>query len=291
VIVSGGLGNQLYAYALAHLLAQTLDAKIKLTYVIDSQSREDRPIELFPFLSECSHNISVDVNNKFGKFLLVIDKFRSLGIFSSTTINKAFRILELDTNSGSPALGQLKIMLDGKPRVVRGFIQSFEIAEAAWPLIEGEISETLGRVIKHSDFARKRNYCALHIRRGDTVTFGNRHGILSLEYYKKYSHDFDDVTICFDDQAYASQLAKEFPNAELVGPNESTALETLAILINGTLLVAANSTLSWWAAFISGKIGRTKSILPFPWNKQTSVSDTSIHLASATYERALFEQL
>lgn len=291
LIVSGGLGNQLYSYALAHVLSQTLEAKITLTYVIDDQSREDRPIELLPFLSECTHNISLEVNNKLGKFLRLIDKFKTFGIFPSSTINNAFGILELDSNSGFPSLEKLKVMLSDQPRVIRGFIQSSEVAEAAWPSIEEEMSQTLRRVILQSAVAGKQNYCALHVRRGDTVSFGNLHGILSLRYYKNYSQDSKFVTICFDDQSYACQLAKEFPNAELVGPNESTALETLAILINGSLLVGANSTLSWWAAFIAGKRGKTKSILPFPWNKQTSVSDTSIHLPSATYKSALFEKI
>ena len=291
LIVSGGLGNQLYSYALAHILSQTLEAKTTLTYVIDRHSRVDRPIELLPFLSECSHNISIEVNNKLGRFLRLIDKFKTFGIFPSSTINQAFGILELDTNSGFPSLANLAEILGAQPRVIRGFIQSSEVAEVAWPSIKDEVLQTLSRVLSQSDFAGKRNYCALHIRRGDTVTFGNQHGILSLEYYKDHSQDSKFLKICFDDQTYASQLAEEFPNAELVGPNESTALETLAILINGTLLIGANSTLSWWAAFLTGKYGNTKSILPVPWNKQTSVSDTSIHLSSASYKTALFEKL
>jgi hypothetical protein len=53
-------------------------------------------------------------------------------------------------------------------------------------------------------------------------------------------------------------------NVSVIGENGLNPAETLELMRHGSAYVIANSTFSWWAAFLSYQSGCTK-IMPAPW--------------------------
>jgi uncharacterized protein (DUF1919 family) len=100
----------------------------------------------------------------------------------------------------------------------------------------------------------------IHIRRND---YKDLNWILPIEYYKKSINNFDQNCefICFsDDKEWCKNYMKPF---FVCDENFEDYIE-LFILSKMDGIIMANSTFSWWAAYI-GNI--KKAICPYPWFK------------------------
>lgn len=289
LIVGGGLGNQLYSYALAHLIAEKTNSRVKLFFVLDKYSRDDRPIELQSFMKHCKHNLQIEVNNKIGFILRILDKIESLHPAAGRNLKNFFRIVEAESLKKVIPVGALGNNLKPSPLIVRGFVLDTDLMHEIWPTINGEIQETLNRNYEEVNRKLPTEFQTCHIRRGDTLHFGERHGILDFEYYKTNLRPGLPVVICCDDEKFIQDIKFAFPSALVFGPKDLTPIQTLAVLSKSTLNVGANSTLSWWATFISkDNLGRI-NFLPKPWNKQPQVNESRIEIFGTRYVEAKFE--
>jgi hypothetical protein len=79
VQLHGGLGNQLFIWAMAHEISVSTGSKVQLEYVKDRYQRDDRPIEIERLLESCQHKISINQSRSVGIFLRLLDK---LGLYS-----------------------------------------------------------------------------------------------------------------------------------------------------------------------------------------------------------------
>lgn len=255
--LQGGLGNQLFIWAMAHELALANGARIKLVYVNDRIQRADRPLELSDLCKNCEHPISLSQSKIYGLLFQIIDKLTTSNRIVSTAISSLFGVYTCQTTYEIPDFGSRP------PRVLRGFFQDLSMVEKNSLIMRTEIEKTLQSL---PDTNSSRGSVILHMRRGDTRKISKSWGVLTDNYYLGIAKDSKKVIICTDDVTESENLARKFPDAKILTPIDTTSWETLKILATAKELVMANSTLSWWAAWLISAQVDTKVYFPVPWH-------------------------
>jgi hypothetical protein len=109
----------------------------------------------------------------------------------------------------------------------------------------------------------------VHVRRTDYITFGSDYlgGInltLPLEYYKKALAELPtqncNIVFLSDDIAFVKRELS-FPNA--IYAENNTEIVDFQLIMQGDYLVLANSSFSWWGAYLNAKV--KKVIAPKYW--------------------------
>jgi hypothetical protein len=172
------------------------------------------------------------------------------------------------------------------PRFVRGYFQSAAMVGRNKVIIEQEINSVLraeGLIEEiHTDLV-------LHIRRGDTREISKYWGVLSLDYYLKLVDNNLPITISVDDTKEIKVLERHFPNATFLTPDNSTTWQTLKILSEARTLIIANSTLSWWAAWIKSNTNQKDIYFPDSWRPNDHKTFESLRIDCAHIIKSDFE--
>jgi hypothetical protein len=270
VRLSGGLGNQLFQIAAGLLAAEK--SGIHVVY-LDAQ-----------FLSnyEVARNLESD-------FIFKLIKNIKLGIAEKTLISFAshLRIARiLDKRIGNCAyIGSTKTLcnLDGsqlKNILLDGYFQDPLVALSLQS--QGDIFEKLTELYKSfKDLLPKVyiEYVAVHIRRGDYVSSKKASKFfkkIPLDYYRSAVKKFPLNTkfIIFGDDAETISAFSE----EVSGLNAASLRlnlsEEFMLLAMADHYVIANSTFSWWAAFL-GYDKSKRVIAPRNWyvNNERSLNN------------------
>lgn len=158
-----------------------------------------------------------------------------------------------------------------------GYWQSLEYFYPIAELLRNELRQWLGAVDPDPE-----PYCAIHVRRGDYVTDAGAArtlGALPLDYYERSLHimkerGLTEFRVYTDDQRWA--VRNVLPLCDGVSMSASaTALEDFRGIISGSAVILANSSFSWWAAFVGERENRP-IIAPRKWFSDVRLSDTSI---------------
>jgi hypothetical protein len=80
-----------------------------------------------------------------------------------------------------------------------------------------------------------------------------------------------EVVVFTDDLEGAKDLKDSLGVQRFVGPNDTTAWETLSVFSTNTKFVMANSTLSWWGGYLASKKGM-RVVMPNQWFRDISRS-------------------
>ena len=120
-------------------------------------------------------------------------------------------------------------------------------------------------LIKNSFFLEKAElgfpYATLHIRRGDYLNNPNIHPCLSLDYYKEAIKLVrSDVILVFSDNLDWAEQNLKNERCKFV---ECSDIETLSLLTGAEESIIANSTFSWWGAWLKKSNGIT--VAPSVW--------------------------
>lgn len=115
------------------------------------------------------------------------------------------------------------------------------------------------------------NSVSVHIRRGDYLkpSVLEYHGILPDAYYTKSlehiadRHSDTTLFVFSDDQDYAKSLFGDSDKVIYIQGNESSAWQDMALMTKCRHHIIANSSFSWWGAWLSQKSGIT--IAPKNW--------------------------
>lgn len=106
------------------------------------------------------------------------------------------------------------------------------------------------RTANYYDFKKliKKDSVGIHIRRGDLLDLSDVN-VLSVDYYKKAYEKFGgDVFVFSDDIAWCRKVL-DFPDMTFVDIEDYLCFELLKMCPNK---IMANSTFSWWAAYLGG---------------------------------------
>lgn len=270
LLLSGGLGNQMFQYAAGKALAlrNGSDLLLDLRFFVGAT----QPSKLFRL-----HEFAIE------------DEVRMYerGFFSSphNLPQRLWRFARLEPfrTYTEPSLGfHIAATQLGRNAVLAGNFQSplyFKDAENAVVESLQPISQDIRKIWMEDKPSDRIN---VHVRRGDYL----HHQGFSLEnpitYYEKaisaarYAHPGIGLKIFSDDPEWCKSQ-KIFKDAEIVIPNfQKSPIEDLAGMINCRAIIIANSSYSWWAGFLAGRRG-IDVYAPRKWILNLNARDISIY--------------
>ena len=107
---------------------------------------------------------------------------------------------------------------------------------------------------------------ALHVRRGDYVINSENHFNLPLEYYEAALKHFDDnrnVLVFSDDPKWCHEQSIFDDDRFIISENEDNRVDLCLMSLCNDFIIA-NSTYSWWGAWLSSNKNK-KVIAPVQW--------------------------
>lgn len=268
--LSGGIGNQLFQYSLGKYLQ--LQKGTELTFVSAPVGVRENPhkskLEDFDF----GVNINILSRNPVVMFLSRVDRYLSHRVPKYNLLAQWFFRNYTQISVGFDE----KVIKLHKLRSVRGYFQSYLYAES----IKSELISGFELITPSKCFlacaaeAKVNTPIIVHLRRGDYAQLSTSVGILGADYYfngikaligpssqKQIWIFSDDADASF---ALATQL-EEMGLKDIRTGFEMTDSETLKLMSLGSGIVIANSTFSWWSAFL-GKYG-DNVVAPQKWYK------------------------
>lgn len=268
VLLSGGIGNQLFQFTFAHLLAKHWGFKIVL--YAPTLKNAARKFELERLCANCTHisevrtrkSLSLDFVFKFRDFVKSNIDVRAGALFD--------RHLFIETNAY--AISQFK----NTPWIYSGYFQNWQYVNDAMPEICSELLQHIAGVTGMvSQDLEGAVYGVLHYRRGDLLNYRETMGVLDDSYFlDALNCAFADLNqqirliVITDDKENAAKAMVDYTD-EVYGPSEVQEWEALKIMSNATFVITSNSTFSWWGAFFASQLGG-KVYIPSPWFRNWS---------------------
>jgi hypothetical protein len=110
------------------------------------------------------------------------------------------------------------------------------------------------------------NPIALHIRRGDFLINGGNHHNLSMSYYEKSLNEFgkDRQVVIFSDDPEWCKTQEIFSDDRFLVSESNNSFVDLCLMTLCSDYIIANSTFSWWGAWISQNQNKTV-LYPNKW--------------------------
>jgi hypothetical protein len=241
--LQGGLGNQMFQYAYTKHLA----LKYNINFCFDLRFYDNYQGKI--------------------KRSLLLNEFQNLKIVSLDKIpNQSVKILTDDFKYKEfEPTELLNYYLDGYWQSERYFKESESIIKNDF-LIDKPIDNSI----------ISQNTVSLHVRRTDYVTSNDYHPVQSIDYYKRgldLIGDYDKVLIFSDDINWCKENLS-FNNMTFIEGNSE--VEDLHLMSCCKHNIIANSTFSWWAAWLNRNV-RKKVIAPKNWfGAQTNINTSDI---------------
>lgn len=282
VSLCGGLGNQLFQYAAARAVALRCNADLVLDLawfdeVLSSPNVTPRNYALAPFgLPVHLERASFLMGTKTSHLMRVFHRIGNrlgLDLGGKRFVEESFRF-------------DKRVLSLQAPVWLTGYWQSPHYFSDVAPQIREEIGVFRGLTDSCVDLLQKMravDSICIHIRRGDYVTnkeASSFHGLCSLDYYR---NAVDRVSsglnvpygfVFSDDPVWAKEnlnLECEFTVVDVNGVDEPHL--DLWLMSACKHFVIANSSLSWWGAWLSSSPGK-RVIAPARWFSNSTM-DTS----------------
>ena len=274
VRIRGGLGNQLFQYSAARSLADRLNVNLGLdTREYNAGSPFEMGLKHFNIRAEFNpKGLIKHRKNGFSKYILDIALGNHKNVYKETNLsfNNLFHSLPNKT-------------------YLKGYWQSEKYFENNQKNIFKDlqlIAPQSKKNIKTLENISKTNSVSLHIRRGDYVTnsaYNMKHGTCSLDYYKK-SVDYlskslnKNFTIFAfsDDPEWVFKNLKLPMDIQFIEHNSSKKnYEDLRLMSQCNHNIIANSSFSWWGAWLNKSPKRT-IISPKEWYTDKNIKNIDI---------------
>lgn len=261
--LSGGLGNQMFQYATGYVTAQKKNEELILDISnYNNHSKRDtlRQFELLKFFN-ISYTKTIHIQTPF------------LIHFYQKIKNKLLPINPYEFN--------INVFKKNK---LNGYFQN----EKYFKKYRKDLSIEFTLKKQSNIFKETKNTIkftesiAMHIRRGDYVTnsFANdHHGVLLFSYYEKAYETLTNnvkksctLFVFSDDISWCKEHVKFQSDITFVSCKELSSAEELILMSLCTHNIIANSTFSWWAAWLNQN--RNKIVIaPKNWTKNVNSND------------------
>ncbi|PKL86491.1 MAG: alpha-1,2-fucosyltransferase [Ignavibacteriae bacterium HGW-Ignavibacteriae-1] len=298
VKMMGGLGNQMFQWALGRTLAlkNSSEFKIDVYFLIERQPRKNFTIRTYD-LDIFNLNAEFATKNEIAKY--PIPMFGKFGVIL-VHLKQMWR-RRINTN-GYNYLIQTRFdydeQIDNAPvnSYLEGYFQTERYFKPYEDIIRKDFEfrdQLSGKTFEMSQLIKEKQSVAVHIRRGDYVSnakANKTHGVLGKEYYDKAMetiaskvespHYFifsDDNEWCRDNFAFGENMT--IIEDDIKGNKFQFSLNLMSQCKHA---IIANSSFSWWGAWLSTNpdkivIGpqnwfrnpnlNTKDIMPESWLK------------------------
>lgn len=136
------------------------------------------------------------------------------------------------------------------------------------------LAEPISRISMEFSSELLNNSVFIHIRRGDYLQFP-RHPIIPITYYEKCMSEFTTHThfFVFSDDVEWIKTQPQFSNNSSVtiidSNDEIYSLAFMSLCKKGA--ICANSSFSWWGAFLGAHGARSSVYVPMPWMFQCTI--------------------
>ena len=274
VRIRGGLGNQLFQYSAARSLADRLNVNLGLdTREYNAGSPFEMGLKHFNIRAEFNpKGLIKHRKNGFSKYILDIALGNHKNVYKETNLsfNNLFHSLPNKT-------------------YLKGYWQSEKYFENNQKNIFKDlqlIAPQSKKNIKTLENISKTNSVSLHIRRGDYVTnsaYNMKHGTCSLDYYKKsvdylskYLNKNFTIFAFSDDPEWVFKNLKLPMDIQFIEHNSSKKnYEDLRLMSQCNHNIIANSSFSWWGAWLNKSPKRT-IISPKEWYIDKNIKNMDI---------------
>jgi hypothetical protein len=284
VTLYGGLGNQLFQYAAARAISLRCNASLILDLswfdsLLLSPDVTARTYALDPFKlpvklknSESNPRVIFGITNR------IIEKVKNKFNFFFKAKLYFEKKFEFDEN----------VLLLNAPIKLSGYWQSYKYFEPIEKIIRSEIGTIRDLSTQSREILKKINETdsiCIHVRRGDYVSnkfAAQFHGNCSLEYYQRGTElaveglNSPHGYVFSDDPEWVRENLKlniDFTVVDINGPKD--AHQDLWLMSACKNFVIANSSLSWWAAWL-GSWDNKKVIVPSNWFVDNSINTSDL---------------
>jgi len=266
VFLRGGLGNQLFQYALGLHVSITQDKRLVIREDLLPESEDEIggvsrwPNQIAHFehsgRSWSRSHQPAGTSNSFGKFM---QAQRMLGDLAPGVLRKVGIY-------GAEASG----LMDGNfpvrgLKVLNGYASSKEFALAEKQILTNQVHNLRDPSIEFEKLdaeIRSISPIVVHLRMGDYLSLTDIYGSISIQFVKQAIASLSDSVrppIWIFTQT-RQELGQDFletirPERVIDSKTIRSPLENLLLMSHGGGLICSNSTLSWWGAFLSGNAG------------------------------------
>ena len=272
VRLKGGLGNQMFQYALG-LKLRSLGREVRFDlrdYRGETEAAKRFQLPLFGV--SCPQAAEAELR-RFGQGQSLAGRIeRKLG-------RGAGKVYEEDLDAGyqPQVLEMTEAYLDGYWQTERYFrdIRGEVLRSFVFPALQEERNRRLLSRIRGSQAV------SVHIRRGDYLAAGNAkvyQGICTLQYYQKaieYLRKKMDSPLFFffsDDPAWVRENFCEPDMVLAEGNTAETAIWDMYLMTQCKANIVANSSFSWWGAWLNENSGKLV-VSPARWQANHEVLD------------------
>ncbi len=272
--ISGGVGNQLFQFALARSLSMQYGYDIMLNKILYSKAMRKMRINKIQIIE--APRVRYEKTNSIIGFLAMIIAFLYAKILKTKIFSYHNKCIAIESNIGRSFI---PVDIHNSNRVyINGYFQSEKYFHGASDIIIKEILFYL-RSMSDSEYISsikiKDNFICLHVRGGDFKN-NDEYDICSERYYRK-SIDFisrivrDPVFYVFsDDVAYAKSLLSF--NNNLIYIENGSEIDQLYYMTMFSKFIISNSSFSWWAQYLSDSKKRIV-VAPAHWNSRENNRD------------------
>lgn len=279
VRLNGGLGNQLFQFAAGLKVAHSLDADLimDVSQLLRSASGvTQRKFEL-GFMRDSPPTVQVRHPSQLATRLLST-KHRWIADPLQKVSHQFY---------AAPRGYDSRIEKVRKGTILNGYFQTPRYFQGLENRLLSEIDGYESRTSWCSQLAEKisatPNSVSVHLRRGDYLTQpeGSSHFPLQSDYYRSALSSLDvDLRECHfyifsDDSAIdPAKFGFEGLSVEIVDPpRNSPPIESMWLMSQTATIVTANSSFSWWSAWLGTTRNHSKVLIPSPWYRDASLQD------------------
>jgi hypothetical protein len=283
--LNGGLGNQMFQYAAGRCLAYTLNTGLKLDLSLFRQDKtREYSLSAFSITGDIASAADLSL---IGRPLPWMIRHPAEALQSIIKQNTPVRYVKERQFHFDPDILALPDNV-----YLEGYWQSEKYFSAIEPIIRNEfqVRSTLSPDIQElSRRIRNSNAISIHIRRGDYVkdpVTNATHGVCPASYYQrareKIIRDVDDpyFWIFSDDPAWVRENITTSHPFYCISDHNFKNFEDLYLMSCCQHHIIANSSFSWWGAYLGSHPGKiviapkkwfekaeknTKDLLPESW--------------------------
>ncbi len=268
--LSGGIGNQLFQYSFGKFLER--ENNIELTFVAAPAGSSETPHKSKMKDFHFGDNVEFLSRSQIAEFFSRVDRYLSYHFRTYNGLVKWCFRSYTQTGVGFDE----NILKPQRFRRVRGYFQSHLYPERIRSelLSEFELVAPSEAFLSYAAEAQAVRPIIVHLRRGDYARLATTVGILGVDYYfngimaLSNSSLQKQVWIFSDDEKSSLSLATQLLEMGLKDFKtgfQLTDSETLKVMSLGSGIVIANSTFSWWAAFLGNY--ENNVVAPRKWYK------------------------
>ncbi|WP_147273621.1 alpha-1,2-fucosyltransferase [Pedobacter chinensis] len=266
VKLMGGLGNQMFQYAVARKLSKNKNVYLDLNFLKQNNKSDD-------FFTARSYDLNIFSNLRSS----ILPSFISKIICSNSKITRLlkwflpkktskFTYLD-DTNIETKSTIETNLYLNGyfQNPLLFDEIRDLLLKEFTFPKLSKAVDQNKNLIKKST------NTVSIHIRRGDYLkaNINSFHGLLPIEYYKNATELLnakliDATYFIFSDDPKWCETNFSFIEKKYIVSGNNQAWVDMYLMSQCEHHIVANSSFSWWGAWLNQNIDKIV-IAPKKW--------------------------